>query len=97
MFKIFKRKPIIGTPKLNPCPFCGESPVIENGELYPSSIYKDAYVFPVKIRCKRCNIETKEAFTTFRINNGLLFLIEDGSYKVAKIWNTRAESGNKEG
>lgn len=98
MFKLFKKQELISErPELKPCPFCGESPVVEHGRLNESKATVGEYYYSVKIRCPRCNIETKDTFTSFQINGiGNLYLLKDGVSTAAKIWNTRAESRNKE-
>lgn len=98
MFNLFRKQELIpGRPELKPCPFCGETPVIEHGRLNESKATVGEYYYSVKIRCPRCNIETKDTFTSFQINGiGNLYLLKDGVSTAAKIWNTRAESRNKE-
>lgn len=99
MFNLFRKQELIpGRPELKPCPFCGETPVIEHSRLNESRFTASEYYYTVKIRCPRCNIGTKDTVTSFQINGiGNLYLLQDGVSTAAKIWNTRVESENKDG
>lgn len=96
MFNLFRKQELIPVrPELKPCPFCGETPVIEHGRLNESKVTVGEYYYSVKIKCPRCNIETDTEVTSFQINGvGNLFLLKDGVSTAAKIWNTRTESKN---
>ena len=98
MFNLFRKQGLIpGHPELKPCPFCGETPVIEHSRLNESRFTPNEYYYTVKIMCPRCNIGTKDTITSFQINGiGNLYLLQDGVSTAAKIWNTRAESEDKE-
>ena len=99
MFNLFRKQGLVpGNPELKPCPFCGETPVIEHSRLNESRFTPNEYYYTVKIMCPRCNIGTKDTITSYQINGiGNLYLLQDGVSTAAKIWNTRAESGNKKG
>ena len=98
MFSLFRKQGLIpGRTELKPCPFCGEAPVIEHSRLNESRFTPNEYYYTVKIMCPRCNIGTKDTVTSFQINGiGNLYLLTDGVSTAAKIWNTRAESKNKD-
>ena len=80
--------------KLEPCPFCGEKPIIEHTKLNIIEHFSDdRLITDWKVYCPRCKIEKLVGSSEYRLNyDETLELISfrgDGRKDAIKMWNTR--------
>ena len=76
--------------KLKPCPFCGESPVVDESK---RRISQGSFVIRNTIICKKCNIGFVRD-SEFIFKNGQPDFIRNGYEEAFTLWNTWAYDEN---